>query len=193
MTPTPDPQKSHASGFERLDSRVTYRNPWMSVREDRIRRPDGSEGVYGVIDKPDFALIIPFERDGFHLIEQFRYPIGHRSWEFPQGTWPEGRDGDTEELARAELAQETGIRAGRLEHLGRFSPAPGLTGQGCQTFLATELVHAGAPRREAEEQDMTQRWIARDEFEEMIRRGEITDGATISAYALLVLRSPQTT
>ena len=33
-------------------SREVYRNPWMIVREDDIRRPDGSLGIYGVIDKP---------------------------------------------------------------------------------------------------------------------------------------------
>lgn len=36
-----------------------YRNDWMTLREDHIRRPDGSRGVYGVIDKPDYALVIP--------------------------------------------------------------------------------------------------------------------------------------
>src|SRR5690606_12855077 len=41
-----------------LASTVVYRNPWMTVREDRVERPDGSRGIYGVVDKPDFALII---------------------------------------------------------------------------------------------------------------------------------------
>lgn len=45
-----------------VSSREVYRNAWMSVREDDIRRPDGSEGVYGVVDKPDYALVIPGTR-----------------------------------------------------------------------------------------------------------------------------------
>ena len=36
-----------------------------------------------------------------------------------------GSDGTPEELARAELAEETGLRAGRLEHLGRLDLASG--------------------------------------------------------------------
>lgn len=36
-----------------------YVNPWMTVREDEIRRPDESVGIYGVVDKPDFALSYP--------------------------------------------------------------------------------------------------------------------------------------
>jgi hypothetical protein len=89
-----------------LSSREVYRNPWLSLREDEIRRPDGSGGIYSVIDKPDFALVIPAEPDGFHLVEQYRYPVRGRYWEFPQGT---GAATDPEQLARAELAE-----AGRL-------------------------------------------------------------------------------
>ena len=32
-------------------SRVVYENRWMRVREDQVRRPDGSDGVYGVVEK----------------------------------------------------------------------------------------------------------------------------------------------
>jgi hypothetical protein len=65
----------------------------MQLREDVIQRPDGSQGIYSYVEKPDFALIIPVERDGFHLVEQYRYPVSHRSWEFPQGTLPDRRMG----------------------------------------------------------------------------------------------------
>jgi hypothetical protein len=33
----------------------------MQLREDMIQRPDGSQGIYSYVDKPDFALIIPVE------------------------------------------------------------------------------------------------------------------------------------
>ena len=74
--------------IQRIASREVYRNDWMTVREDRVRRPDGSDGIYGVIDKPTYALIIACDGDRFRLVEQFRYPLGLRRWEFPQGTAP---------------------------------------------------------------------------------------------------------
>ena len=46
------------SPIERMSSREVYRNSWMTVREDAIRRPDGSHGIYGVIDKPTYALVV---------------------------------------------------------------------------------------------------------------------------------------
>lgn len=170
-----------------VSSRVVYRNRWMSVREDAIRHPDGSPGIYGVVDKPTAALIVPVKDDGFHLVEQYRYPVARRSWEFPQGTWPDERETSVEELARAELAQETGLRAGALERIGSFALAPGLTSQCCDVFVATGLTR-GEPDRDPEEQGMRQAWFARREVERMIREGEILDGPTMAAYAMLGLR-----
>jgi 8-oxo-dGTP pyrophosphatase MutT (NUDIX family) len=165
---------------------LLYKNRWISLREDRIRLPDGSSGIYTVVDKPTAALIIPMENDGFHLIEQFRYPLGRRSWEFPQGTWPDERTTPAEELAHAELTEETGLRAGTMRRLGRLALAPGLTSQECEAFLATDLT-AGPPAREHTEQGMAQRWFGRAEVEQMIREGEISDSPTIAAYTLLRL------
>ena len=75
--------------MESLGTREVYANQWMTVREDSVRRADGSTGIYGVVDKPDYALIIPLDGERVRLVEQFRYPIGMRRWEFPQGTAPD--------------------------------------------------------------------------------------------------------
>ena len=48
--------------------------------------PRRHDGIYGVVDKPDYALVIACDGDRFPLVEQFRYPLGLRRWEFPQGT-----------------------------------------------------------------------------------------------------------
>jgi 8-oxo-dGTP pyrophosphatase MutT (NUDIX family) len=169
-----------------IATREVYRNRWMSVREDDIRHPDGSPGIYGVVDKPTAALVIPMENDGFHLVEQYRYTLSRRSWEFPQGTWPDDRETTTEKLAGAELVQETGLRATTLEHIGSFAIGSGFTSQTCDIFLATGLT-AGEPDRDPEEQGMRQQWFARGEFERMIRGGELVDGPTMAAYTRLLL------
>src|SRR3954465_5022524 len=125
--------------MEQVSSRVVYRNPWMTVREDEVRRPDGSPGIFGVVEKPDFALVLPRFHEGFWLVEQFRYPAGRRAWEFPQGSW--GRDAveDQVTLAHKELAEETGLRAGSMTHLGHLFEAYGFSTQGFDVYLATEL------------------------------------------------------
>lgn len=169
-----------------------YRNSWLTIREDDIRRPDGSPGIYAVVDKPTYALVIPrlSDSDGerFHLVEQFRYPLGLRRWEFPQGTAPDRADLDGTELAARELREETGLRADSLTELGLLDVAPGMSSQRGRVFLATGITE-GPHDREHEEQDMRSAWFARSEVEQMIRDGVITDAQSIAAWTLLLLAS----
>jgi 8-oxo-dGTP pyrophosphatase MutT (NUDIX family) len=167
-------------------SREVYRNPWIRVREDTVVREDGSTGVYGVVEREHFGLVIPTERNGFWLVEQFRHPLGRRSWEFPQGTWPAGEDGTADELARAELAEETGLRAAELDHLGHLDLAPGLATQEFDVWLATGLT-PGPTAREATEVDMRTAFVPETEFRAMVRDGRFTDGPSLAAYSLLLL------
>ncbi|QNT68225.1 NUDIX hydrolase [Defluviicoccus vanus] len=75
-----------ATEISTVGSRVVYRNRWMTVREDAILRADGAAGIYGVVERPDFVVVIPVEADGsVHLVEQYRYPVGARFWGLPQG------------------------------------------------------------------------------------------------------------
>jgi len=176
---------------EQLSTREVYANPWMTVREDAVRRPDGSAGIYGVIDKPTAAVVVPRDDGRLHLVEQFRYPVGHRRWEFPMGTAPDREELDPAELATRELEEETGLRAGRMDLLGRLDIAPGMSSQREHVFLATELT-AGPTRREHAEQDMRARWFTVAEFEEAVRAGGIVDAQTLAAYLLLNLFDRQT-
>ena len=167
-------------------SREVYRNAWIRVREDELEHEDGSPGLYGVVEREDFGLVIPAERNGFWLVEQFRYPLGRRCWEFPQGTWGAGGGGSADELARAELAEETGLRAAELRHLGHLDLAPGLSTQEFDVWLATDLT-PGPTAREASEADMRQRFVPEAELRRMIRDREFTDAPSLAAFSLLLL------
>ncbi len=172
--------------MQTLSSRQVYANSWMSVREDAIRFADGRESVYGVVDKPTYALVIPRDGDRLHLVQQYRYPVRQRRWEFPAGTAPERAEVDPAELATRELEEETGLRAGRVERIGALDVAPGMSSQRGHVFLATALT-AGPTRREHSEQDMRTAWFTTAEFEEMARSGELADSQSLAAYLLLQL------
>lgn len=172
--------------IERVASREIYRNPWLVLREDDIRRPDGSPGIYSVVDKQAYALVMPYDGNRFRLVEQFRYPLGARRWEFPQGTAPDLAETEPAELAARELREETGLRATSFEALGQLDVAPGMTSQRGWVFLATGIVE-GEADREHEEQDMRSAWFSRDEVERMMRSGVIADAQSIAAYGLFLL------
>jgi len=168
-----------------LASREVYRNHWMRVREDEILRSNGVKGVYGVVEKHDSAIILPIGEGRVWLVEQFRYTIGERALELPQGGWEREID-DPEELARGELKEETGLEAARMIHLGELWIAYGFTRQKQHVFLATGLTQTGkAP--DAEEHDLILHSVSVGEFEEMMRSGQIRDNCTLSAWALYLL------
>ncbi|WP_448418766.1 NUDIX domain-containing protein [Mycolicibacterium sp. XJ1819] len=158
----------------------------MTLREDQIRRPDGSDGIYSVVDKPPYALVIAQDGERYRLVEQYRYPIGLRRWEFPQGTAPDQAHLEPAELAERELREETGLRAAQLTRLGQLDVAPGMSSQRGWVFLATGITE-GEHEREHEEQDMHSAWFDRADVEKMIRDGEITDAQTVAAWTLLML------
>jgi ADP-ribose pyrophosphatase len=171
-------------------TRTVYENKWMRLREDVFVRADGSEGLYAVVDKAPATAVIAIDGDEAVLVEQFRHPVGARFWELPQGAW-DGEDApDAEELARGELAEETGLRAGSMEKLGRLFFAYGITGQPFDVWLATDLTQ-GEQALEPEEEGLRVGRFALARVEEMIVDGTIADSATVAAFGLLRLRRPE--
>jgi ADP-ribose pyrophosphatase len=177
----------HTPDIVATGTRITYENRWMRVREDAIRRRDGSAGIYGVVEKDDFTLVVPLHEDGsVELVQQYRYPVGERLWEFPMGIWgPRGTDPLV--VAAHELREETGLVAARLQHVGTLFEAPGTMNQGAHIVLATGLT-PGPAALEAEEQDLIARRIPRAEFDRMIREGGIRDAITVAAWGLLLVK-----
>ena len=173
--------------IKQTSSKVSYQNRWMTVYEDQVEFPNGMRGIYGYVDKPDFAIIIPVIEKQVCLVEQYRYPIQQRSLEFPQGTWEEQPDIAPEKLAIAELKEETGYTAGSMLHIGYQFIGPGMTSQGGNVFLATDL-RSGQTHYDLEEQDLQQYLVGIAEFESMILDGRIKDTQTIAAWALAKLK-----
>jgi ADP-ribose pyrophosphatase len=159
----------------------------MRVREDSVQFPNGSRGIYGVVEKPDFVAIVPIDTDKrIHLVQQYRYPVGGRYWEIPQGSWEDKPGSDPETVAMAELREETGLRAGRLVRVGHLFQAYGYSNQGYHLYVATEL-EKGLAKPEATESDMISRGFSVAEIRRMINDGEVKDATTIAAFGYLVL------
>jgi len=134
-----------SANIETTSTRLVYENRWMRVREDTIRRRDGSTGIYGVVEKPDFVVIVPVEDDGrVHLVEQYRYPVKGRYWELPQGSWEQAQGAEPLEMARGELREETGLEAARMFYAGHLFEACGYSNQGFHIFLVTDLRRGNA-------------------------------------------------
>lgn len=172
----------HAPSITTLASREVYRNHWLRLREDKILRSNGKEGIYSVIDKDDCAIILPIQDDRIWLVEQFRYTIQERALELPQGGWEMEID-DPEELARGELKEETGLHAAEMTYLGFMWVAYGFSRQRQHVFLASGLTMKDRDPDD-EEHDMIIHTTSLEEFERMMLDGAIRDMSTIAAWGL---------
>jgi ADP-ribose pyrophosphatase len=110
------PVESGPEAIVRLSTREVYRNAWIHVREDVVRFANGHEGIYGVVTTPGAVGVLPFvDEDHVVLVRQYRYVAARALWEMPTGAPNAGEA--LVDTAQRELAEETGYRAGRLEHL----------------------------------------------------------------------------
>lgn len=173
--------------IKQLATKVVYKNPWMTVNEDHVEFPNGHKGIYGVVHKSDFALIIPFDGTNYHLVKQYRYATQEDSIEFPQGKHEGNPQSDPLELAKAELLEETGFEAKSMVHLGFFHEASGYSDQGFHIYLATDLTQK-ENNLDVTEVGLEKLTMTKKEFEQAVIRGEITDAPTISAYGLLQMK-----
>jgi ADP-ribose pyrophosphatase len=170
-----------------LDSRIAFENRWVRLREDRVRYPDGAEGVYAFIERPRYAVVAAVEDGHVWMVEQWRHPLGARSLELPMGVAPGGDATPIEEAARIELREETGLRADRLDYVAEIAPAPALIAQTGALFLATGLTR-GPQALEPTEQDLTVRRMPVADAVAAILSGAIRDAATVASFGHLRLR-----
>lgn len=173
--------------IKKLSSEIVYQNKWMTVREDKIQRSSGAEGIYGIVDKPDFVAILAIESGQIHLVEQYRYPVGKRYWEIPQGSWETEPQAAPEIIAAGELREETGLVADSFIYVGHLYQAYGYSNQGFHVFLASGFA-TEQQQLDSEEEDLITASFSLTTFESMITAGEIKDGPTISAYGLAKLK-----
>jgi 8-oxo-dGTP pyrophosphatase MutT (NUDIX family) len=174
MTDSYDEARIHVdaegSPWRTVGAREVYRNPWLTVTEYAVIRPDGQPGIYGVVDPGDNVTIVALEEDErVWLAREFLYPLQVAEWFLPTGA-VERRE-DPLAAAQRELAEETGLRADEWTKLGDYPLSPGISSQIGHIFLARGLRH-GAAAPEGTEQ-ITTRVIPLGDALEACLRNEI--------------------
>lgn len=159
-------------------SELVYENPWISVREDRVVRPDGEPGVYGVVHYKNVAVgVLPVEDGYTYLVGQYRYPLERYSWEIPEGGCPEGEE--PLQAAQRELKEETGLEAGSWRKLGEAHLSNSVADEHAVWFLATDLVRGEQSPGGGEVLEV--RRVPLDEALRMALDGRITDALSLLA------------
>ena len=154
----------------------------LKVRRDRVRLPDGSEGIREYIRHPGAVAIVPLFEDGRILLErQYRYPSAREFIEVPAGKLEPGEPHlDT---AKRELLEETGYTAKTWKRIGVIHTAIAYTDEAIEIYLAKNL-SLGQRKLDAGE-FLETIIVGFDEAIAMIRDGRITDAKTVAALLLV--------
>jgi ADP-ribose pyrophosphatase len=161
------------------DRKVMYANPWISVTESQVTRPDGNPGIYGYISYRNRAVaVVPLDDEGYTwLVGQYRPVIGCYSWELPEGGVP--KDEDLLDGARRELLEETGLIAEHYELISRTYLSNSTSDEEAFVFLATGITQ-GEPDPEGTEQLRVVR-VHLDDALHLADTGVLTDVFTVVA------------
>ena len=170
---------SEHNPWRTTDSRLVYKNPWITVREDQVVRPDGTNGIYGVVETKiavGVAAITPLNE--LYLVGQFRYPHQCYSWEIIEGGVEHGED----PLAgiQRELQEEAGLVAQRWTPLGdELHLSNCISSEIALLYLAQDLNSTESSPDGTEV--LTIKKLPFQSALEMVQRGEIRDAMSVVA------------
>lgn len=175
--------------WKQLATRVAYSNQWIRVLEDDVVRPDGTEGIYGVVEvrNPAVWIVALNDADEVLMVTVQRYTVGE-SLEVPA----DGSDGEEPQIAAArELAEETGHAASHWQQIGFFNSLNGICRAPGYVFLARGLTRVGS--HAMQEEGITElRWVPWSHLRDLVAAGSFTDAETLCAltYASIALNRP---
>lgn len=166
--------------FERgelLCSEVKYSGVIVDLEVDQIRIA-GKEAIREVVRHPGGVVILAESEDGrIPLVRQHRYPINNDLLELPAGKQDAGEEPVVS--AAREFEEETGLRPLSLEHVCSYYTSPGFCDELLHFYYSDQLEKSEmAP---VEDEDLEVEYYTLEEALEMVFKGEIVDGKTITA------------
>jgi ADP-ribose pyrophosphatase len=171
-----------AAGWERLQTDYPFRSPVFSLRRDKVRVGNQHEFEFTYLESKGAVWVVPQTADGqIVLIRQYRYAVDEWLWEVPAGGLFD-YEGEPEQLARKELAEEVGGEAASYQYLGWFYGGAATTNAKCHVYIAhdTRLIH---PQRLEAAETLERHPVPLEDAIRMAKTGGMRDGR--SALALL--------
>ncbi|HUQ64177.1 MAG TPA: NUDIX hydrolase [Acidimicrobiales bacterium] len=117
------------------------------------------------------------------MVRQYRAAVDRELLEIPAGKRDvEGEDVET--LARRELEEEIGMRAGKLVKLAEFYNSPGFCDEHSFVFMGLDLSETARAAQGIEEQHMAIERIALADVPGLITTGALIDAKSIIGLSL---------
>jgi ADP-ribose pyrophosphatase len=159
-----------------IKSEIAYQGPFMTVKCDTVRLPDGKQATREYVQHPGAVMVIPLFDDGRVLMEsQYRYAMGKVMYEYPAGKLDPNEDPLT--CAKRELLEETGYKAREYIYLTRVHPIISYSTEFIDIYVARGLTPG---ERKLDDGEFLETFIAKvSDVSEWVRTGQLSDVKTI--------------
>lgn len=170
------PEAQDSTEWKTYGERSVYENPWVTVGLVDVELPDGQRFEHHVVRLPTAAVAVVLDDRGRVLLMwRHRFVSDVWNWELPGGL-VDGGETPAETIAR-EIEEETGYRAGRIEHAVTYQPMIGMVDSPHHVFVARDVTQVGAPTETTEMQRME--WIPLKDVPALIAAGDIANSGTL--------------
>lgn len=143
---------------------------FFEVIEDKVIKPDGSDGCYATIKMKPGVNVLPLDEDGnVYLTTQYRYALEDECIEVIAGGIEENET--PIETAKKEAREELGILAEEWHEFGKLEVDTSIINSAAHQFLARKLKFK-EPEQEGSENIKTVK-VSLKEAVEKVLRGEI--------------------
>ena len=171
------------AGFRKGPERVVYDGHVITVAVGEFTAPNGERIERDLVHHRGAVSVVPLIGDEVVLVRQYRAALDGLLLEIPAGL--RDVDGESpEQTAVRELAEEIGMRPGKLELLTRFYNAAGFSDEEIIVFLATDLTEVPLEAQGAEEEHMTIERVRLADVDSMIASGALRDAKSIIGLLL---------
>ena len=162
--------------YERVTaSEVTFSGRIFDARVLDVELSDGSRSSREIVDHHGGAGVVAVMDGKVCLVRQYRVALDRVTLEIPAGKLEAGEE--PLDCAARELAEETGLVAGRLELVAHAWGSPGFTIECTRVYVAHDLAEGASHPDEGE--FVRRAWLPLDDVVAAIRAGLIRDAKTI--------------
>ncbi|MCI5622969.1 MULTISPECIES: NUDIX hydrolase [Anaerostipes] len=163
--------------YEKIEQRLMHQGKVVGFYEDIVKLPSGKVVTWDLVKHKGAAAVVPVtDKGNILLVKQYRNALDQETLEIPAGGIEPGETGL--ECVTREIEEETGYRAGRMEHLMTIITAIGFCDEKIPIYVAFDLKLSHQNLDEDEFIDVQE--YTPEQIKEMIFDGRIIDAKTIS-------------
>ena len=162
--------------YEKIEQRLMHQGKVVGFYEDIVKLPSGKVVTWDLVKHKGAAAVVPVtDKGNILLVKQYRNALDQETLEIPAGGIEPGETGL--ECVTREIEEETGDRAGRMEHLMTIITAIGFCDEKIPIYVAFDLKLSHQNLDEDEFIDVQE--YTPEQIKEMIFDGRIIDAKSI--------------